>query len=291
MAINTTVNDVCDAKENDREAQVVVPKEINAIHNIRIELKQKLDADCYSLRGCCITTKGEILITNYDEDNEKVIAINNAGKVEYSIPFTEPFKSFDVVCLDDSKIAVSTGYASEKPGISIVDLDSRKVVKFIDLPSYPYGITHDGTSLICCVEDKDIHVISCTDYSVTTIPNTVLPELSYVSTHADKIFFTNPNKNTVSCCLYNGTQVWDFKDENVLKFPKGISVDNNGNVFVNGCSSENVVVISPDGKQCKQILNDDDGLYNPFGNFFDKDRKQLLVTNATQFAVVYNISY
>ncbi|CAC5401312.1 unnamed protein product [Mytilus coruscus] len=215
MTTNTRVYDVCDVKGNDRHAQVVVPEESNPINNTRIEFKQKLDADCYNLHGCCITIKGDILLTNYDEDNEKVIAINNA--------------------------------------------------------------------------DKDIHVISCTDYSVTTIPNTVLPEFSYVSTHADKIFFTNPNKNTVSCCLYSGTQVWEFKDENVLNFQS--FVDNNGNVFVNGCSSKNVVVISPDGKQCKQILNDNDGLYNPFGNFFDKDRKQLLVANATQFANVYNISY
>lgn len=52
-----------------------------------------------------------------------------------------------------------------------------------------------------------------------------------------------------------------------------------------------MVVISADGKQCKEILTKEDGLYRPIGIFFDKSRKQLSVTNGTEFAYVYNVSY
>lgn len=100
--------------------------------------------------------------------------------------------------------------------------------KFIDLPGYPYGITNDGKSLICCIRGKDLHVISCTDYSITTIPNTSSQWYSYVSTYADKIFLTNLNKHTVTCFLYSGAQVWEFKDESVLKIPRGITIDTKG---------------------------------------------------------------
>ncbi|CAG2247772.1 TRIM2_3 [Mytilus edulis] len=98
------------------------------------------------------------------------------------------------------------------------------------------------------------------NYSITTIPNTGSPLYLCVSTHADKIFFTNPDKHTVSCCLYSGKLVWEFKDKSVLKNPRGITIDNKGNVFVVGKDSCNVVVISPDGNQCIQILYKEDGI-------------------------------
>ncbi|CAC5382922.1 unnamed protein product [Mytilus coruscus] len=73
-------------------------------------------------------------------------------------------------------------------------------------------------------------MISCTDYSITTVLNTVLPKVSYVSTHANKFFFTNLDENKVTCCLYSGARVWEFSDEKVLRVPFGITVDDTGNV-------------------------------------------------------------
>lgn len=77
----------------------------------------------------------------------------------------------------------------------------------------------------------------------------------------------------------------------ILDHPQGITVDNNRNVFVVGVNTCNVVVISPDGKQCRHILTKEDGLDRPAAIFFDNMRKQLLVTNGIEFANVYNISY
>ncbi|CAG2226831.1 TRIM2_3 [Mytilus edulis] len=211
--------------------------------------------------------------------------------VDYTIPFDEPYSTFDVVSLKDSTVAISTGSTHYKCGISIVDLTKRKVIKFIDLPKSSYGITYDGKSLICCIIEKNLHVVSCTDYSITTIPNTLSSRFSHISTHDDKIFVTNPYDQTVTCCLYSGALVWKFEDKRILSDPRGITVDNKGNVFVTGKNSCNVVVISPDGKYCKQILTKGDGLDRPIGIFFDKRRNQLLVTNKEQFAYVFNVSY
>lgn len=68
-------------------------------------------------------------------------------------------------------------------------------------------------------------------------------------------FYTHANENRVSCCLYSGEPVWEFKNETVLKNPRGITVDNKGNVFVVGMDSGNILVISSDGKQYQQIQN------------------------------------
>jgi DNA-binding beta-propeller fold protein YncE len=53
---------------------------------------------------------------------------------------------------------------------------------------------------------------------------------------------------------------WEFKNERVLKCPLGISVDNDGNLYVACHDSINVVVISPDGQRHRQLLSSKDGL-------------------------------
>jgi DNA polymerase III psi subunit len=49
----------------------------------------------------------------------------------------------------------------------------------------------------------------------------------------------------VTYCDLQGITQWEFKDECVLKGPYGISVDNDGNVYVAGRDSINVMVFSP----------------------------------------------
>ncbi|XP_063400219.1 uncharacterized protein LOC134684839 [Mytilus trossulus] len=285
--INSPFTKLTLKRRENRQAQipVKVPKAL------KVEFKRKLDTTCKYPSGCCVTKTGKLLLTNFDEHNGRVVAINAKDEVEYTIPFIARYNTFDVACLDDCTIAVSTGRSRKVHGVSIVDLTKKGVIKFIDLHFDPSGISYDGKSLICCVVGKDLHMISCADYSVTTVPNTATPWFSYVATHADKIFYTNPDKHTVTCCLYSGELIWKFKDEGVLDYPQGITVDNNGNVFVAGMDSCNVVVISPDGRQCNQILTTEDGLDRPTAIFLNKKREKLLVTSQLKFAYIYDVIF
>ncbi|CAG2231471.1 unnamed protein product [Mytilus edulis] len=72
---------------------------------------------------------------------------------------------------------------------------------------------------------------------------------------------------------------WTFHNESVLKTPYGIDVDNDGNVFVVGHRSNNVVVISSDGKRHREILTVSDGLDNPMSLHYSGTTNQLLVAN------------
>jgi DNA-binding beta-propeller fold protein YncE len=81
----------------------------------------------------------------------------------------------------------------------------------------------------------------------------------------------------VTCCDLHGTTQWEFNDERVLQHPYGISVDNDGNVYVVG--SNNVVVISTDGQRHRQLLSSKDGLSCPTVLDYDKSTNKLLVVN------------
>jgi DNA-binding beta-propeller fold protein YncE len=80
----------------------------------------------------------------------------------------------------------------------------------------------------------------------------------YIATSGDNLYYTNSSTDTVTCCDLHGTTQWDFKAERVLENPRGISVDNDGNVYVIGCNSNNVVVISADGQRHRQLLSSEE---------------------------------
>ena len=91
----------------------------------------------------------------------------------------------------------------------------------------------------------------------------------------------------MTCCDLHGTTQWKFKDNRVLRGPLGISVDNDGNVYVVGFSSNNVVVISPDGQRHSQLSSSNDGL-----RVLDYDRStnRLLVSNESSTACLFDVT-
>ena len=113
-------------------------------------------------------------------------------------------------------------------------------------------------------------MLNLSDTSVGDIIKSNMSGVWYVATSGDKLYYTDCNTNTVTCCDLHGTIHWEFKDESVLQNPRRITVDNNGNVYVVRCDSNNVVVISPDGERHRQLLSIKDGLKNP--RVLDYDR-------------------
>ncbi|CAG2229951.1 unnamed protein product [Mytilus edulis] len=133
-------------------------------------------------------------------------------------------------------------------------------------------------------------IVNIADYTTSAVISCNLSRYSYVSTFADKIYYTELYDEQVVCCYLNGSPCWTFKDDSVLKLPRGITVDDNGNVFVVAEISSNMVVISNDGKYHKEILSKKDGLQQPSAIFFDKEKRELLVANLQQTAFLYNIT-
>ena len=91
-------------------------------------------------------------------------------------------------------------------------------------------------------------------------------------------------------CDLNGTTQWEFKDNRVLQCPYDISVDNDGNVYVVGSNSKNVVVFSPDGQCHKQVLSSTDGMSCPCVLDYDKSTNRLLVVNESKSAFLFDVT-
>ena len=117
------------------------------------------------------------------------------------------------------------------------------------------------------------------DRITTLIKQRKLSSDSYITTCGEKIYQTNRKTNTVTCYTIKGDKLWKYKDESVLSDPRGVTVDNNFNVYVVSLKSSSVVVLEPDGRQGRQILSGDDGLRAGAGMYFDKSKNSLIVAN------------
>jgi outer membrane protein assembly factor BamB len=193
--------------------------------------------------------------------------------------------SFDVTYLDDRTVAVSTGNC-----IEIINIDTKKTERRINTSQCCCGITYHNGVLLWCEEQRGIQMMKLSDdRSTTLVKQNNLQNHSYITTCREKIYQTNRKTETVTCYTIKGDKLWEFKDESLLTDPRGVTVDNNGNVYVTSCSSNSVVVIEPDGRKDRQILSSDDGLILPTGIYFDTSKNCLLVTNYNEHSFLYRV--
>ena len=129
------------------------------------------------------------------------------------------------------------------------------------------------------------------DDIITTLAKDVnLPGESFVTTFGDKIFQTNKINNSVTCYTINREKLWEFRDKSVLGKPIGVAVDNNCSIYVTSVNYNKVIVLSSDGKQWRQLLDQNDGMSGPYAIYIDKTTNNILINNLLGSALMYHIS-
>ena len=115
------------------------------------------------------------------------------------------------------------------------------------------------------------------------------PYGSYITACGDKIYQANNNTSTVICYTIKGEQLWEYKDVSVLNDPWGVTVGNNYKVYVTSRTSNSVIVIEPDGRQGRQLINSDEGFEYPIGIYVNKFKNTLLAINYQGPAFLYDM--
>jgi len=189
---------------------------------------------------------------------------------------------------DNNSVAVSSGDGDNRC-IAIIDIVSQEVMTTISMDTKIYGMAVRGGTIYYCTRNKGLKMLNLSDKSVSDL-NISMLGYNYIATSRDKLYCTNIRTNSVTCCDLHGTIQWEFKDTRVLRGSVGITVDNDGNVYVVGYFSDNVVVISPDGQRHRQLLSSNDGLKKPRVLDYDKSRNILLVVNDSSTAFLFDVT-
>ena len=172
----------------------------------------------------------------------------------------------------------------------MIDIESKEVMTTISMDTTIYGMAVSGRTIYHCTMNNGLKMLHLSDKYVSEIISSNMSHIDCLATSGGKLYYTNCNSHAVTCCDLHGTTQWKFKDERVLQGSRGISVDNDGNVYVVGCSSNNVVVISPDGQRHRQLLSSKDGLSYPHVRDYDKATKRLLVVNNKTTAFLFHVT-
>ncbi|CAC5389025.1 unnamed protein product [Mytilus coruscus] len=168
-------------------------------------------------------------------------------------------------------------------------MKNRKTEKSINVGSWIYGVAHKDGKLFYNGFYSGLCVVSLDDDSVTQLVNVNLITNSSIATWSDQLYYIN-NDDSVTCCDLQGSFKWKLELAAFLKNARGIRVDNHERVYVAGFGSHNVIVISPDGNKHIVLLSGKDGLKQPQALFFDRKNNNLLISNKTNDAFIYNVS-
>ena len=171
-----------------------------------------------------------------------------------------------------------------------IDIESQEVMTTISMDTEIYGMAVSGETIYYCTGDNGLKILNLSERYVSDIISCYMAGVYHIATSGDKLYYTNSNTHAVKCCDLHGTTQWEFNDKRVLQSPSGISVDNDGNVYVVGRRSNNVVVISPHGQRHRQLLSSKNGLVNPRLLEYNKSTNRLLVVNVNESAFLFDVT-
>ncbi|XP_071141821.1 uncharacterized protein [Mytilus edulis] len=162
--------------------------------------------------------------------------------------------------------------------VALVDIEQSKVIRDFEFSHPCGGISSDGQVMVIAKPTtKNFIVMNLQDYSTKKLRGI---NLHHISMFMGNIYGTNLWKNTVSCYKLCGEMLWTYKSQDIDK-PLGIALDKNGFIYVACRNSNNIVVVAPDDKSSRAVLNQDNGIMNPRSISIDNESGIMLVTSQT----------
>lgn len=286
ILIETKQHDTFLTTSKRKQAQMTVQEaKSKAIEDINLKLHMTINGTGNYVFGCCMLPDNRTIFINHYSKSLRILKKGGS----FDCDFKTSHSTYDVECIYKDTLVETYGDSKSKC-ITIVDMKYKRVNKIIPLNSVAYSITGtDGGLFFYFGGEWEIQMINLQDETVhQVVRGEAIPGNGYVTTFSYNVYQTRPSKNTVICYDLTGNTQWTFKNDNVLKYPAGISVDKVGNVFVVGHLSNNVVVISGDGKRHREVLSSKDGLSNPWALHYNQFTDQLLVANVHSNAVIYD---
>ncbi|VDI41181.1 Hypothetical predicted protein [Mytilus galloprovincialis] len=152
------------------------------------------------------------------------------------------------------------------------------------------GIAHNKGILYFCAYGRGVLKVKLLDFTVSDFycPRYYVNFGCGVTLSKSNLCVCDQETDEILLFDLSANILWKFVDKNLLLTPGNVTSDANGNIYVLGLASYNVVFISADGKHSRQLLCREDGIENVVGTHYGKDRKVLKVVNIFGNVIIYN---
>ncbi|CAC5358059.1 unnamed protein product [Mytilus coruscus] len=275
--INTTSSILQIKAGRNDQAQNVISK---VADNIEIEpfLLKRLtvpkDMKTLSIYACCILPDGKFVIL--DHYKKRLLLFSNDGIFIRKVVM---FKQIpvDACFVRNNTVAVTLGFHCQA---TLVDIPKNKIIQTIKLHHGCYGVASDSETLVICSYDNRCTTLNLIDMSHTILEG--MEGVRRISLFQGNIYGTNCRGNKVYCYKSTGELMWTFQHHDIesIEGIEGITLDMNGFVYISSYGNNSVVVVSSDGKNCKTILSEADGILRPTGIDINRETGIMIVSSA-----------
>lgn len=258
----------------------------SSIDDVKLTLKHTFSLKFQSvdiLVSGIIKPSGELLLVNFTK--RQLLSCKPNGS-DLKIIIKSIQNSPVDVCRDEKTNSALVGFACSKEAV-IVNLETGKTT---GLGKYAFAVDYNqgyyfGT-------DPDRRLIWRRESK--TFSNSHRIELNsrlYYCNGFEKHFICSHfSDNSVSAYDYGGKQLWEFSHEN-FKEPLGVTSTSDRSIFVACRKSNNIWLISSEGKDGRVILSAEDGMVKPRGINFNTERKELLVVCENSSVFVHTVDW
>ncbi|CAG2201343.1 unnamed protein product [Mytilus edulis] len=144
----------------------------------------------------------------------------------------------------------------------MVDIEKNEIIKTIDFSHVCDAIASDDQMLVISSTEKSMLVI-LNDESHTILEGVVADRVALFNENIYGTLYKLKAKQ-VNCYTSTGEPLWTFQHKDIVS-PRELALDMKGFVYIASRGNNSIVVVSPDGKTCKTILSDYDGIKHPYG--------------------------
>ncbi|XP_071162051.1 tripartite motif-containing protein 2-like [Mytilus edulis] len=273
--INTTTSTLKIKAGRKDQAQHLIPK-VPGVEQIKPSLLTKLtipkDMKSLNITVCLILPDGNFIIL--DNINKQLLLFSNDGIfIRKVVSFTE-FPYDDCLVMNNT-VAVALGQGNQTV---LVDVNRSKIVQSIKLSHNCFGVASDCKTLVISDSDSQCTTVNLSDMSHTILEG--MRGVFRISLFQGNIYGTKYSENKVYCYKVTGEPLWTFQHQDIAR-PRGLTLDKNGFVYIASYGNNSILVVSPDGKICKTILSDADGIKGPHAIDINRETGLMIVSSHT----------
>ena len=248
----------------------------------QVNVKARGDKETPYIAGCTVMTNGDAVLCDWS--NHKIKLLNSSGvlignvrlsSMPWDVSVLDP-RSVIVTLPDNKQLQVVQVYPQLKPG-RVIQLNKMcwgvavgKGELYVTCWNIPGG---DGEVRVLGLDGKVKRRLGVNQDGSFMFK---WPRHITVNSSGEKIFVSDYGTNTVTCMSVDGRVIYTYKDGS-MRGPRGLLCDSEDDILVCGRNSNNVQVLTADGKRHSTLLTESDGLKNPRSIAYRDSDNTLLV--------------